>query len=224
VSLGSAPPLVEAEGLAVTASAGGLRVEGLAFRLEAPGALVLVGPVEAASAVLRVILGIDRADAGAVRVLGEAPGSLPRDRAAAVLSRVGFLPRSGALLANLTLRENLLLPLQFHRRLGAAEAERVAAAALARFGLDEAPAVRPEDVPLPVRRRVALARATLLDPELLVLDDPLDDLDEDVAREVAAALTTWSGERPRGLLVASPYARTASTLRALALPLPVTRA
>ena len=215
MSLGSATPLVEAEGLAVTAAAGGLRVEGLAFRLEAPGALVLVGPVEAASAVLRVVLGIDRADAGAVRVLGEAPGSLPRDRAAAVLSRVGFLPRSGALLANLTLRENLLLPLQFHRRLGAAEAERVAAAALARFGLDEAPAHRERDV---------LARATLLEPELLVLDDPLDDLDEDVAREVVAALTTWSRERPRGLLVASPYARTASTLRALALPLPVTRA
>lgn len=224
MSLGSAPPLVEAEGLAVTASAGGLRVEGLAFRLEAPGALVLVGPVEAASAVLRVVLGIDRADAGAVRVLGEAPGSLPRDRAAAVLSRVGFLPRSGALLANLTLRENLLLPLQFHRRLGAAEAERVAAAALARFGLDEAPAVRPEDVSLPVRRRVALARAILLDPELLVLDDPLDDLEEDVAREVVAAVGAWARERPRGVLVTSHLAGIAAALRAPALPLPVIRA
>jgi ABC-type transporter Mla maintaining outer membrane lipid asymmetry ATPase subunit MlaF len=215
---------VEAEGLTVTARAGGLRVDGLAFRLEAPGALVLVGPVEAASAVLRVLLGIDRPDAGVARVLGETPGTLPRGRAAAVLSRVGFLPRSGALLANLTLRENLLLPLQFHRRLGAAEAEVAAAAALARFGLDEAPAARPEDVSLPVRRRIALARATLLDPELLVLDDPLDDLDEDVAREVAAALASWSREQRRGLLIASPYARTASTLRALALPLPVTRA
>ncbi len=219
-----ATPLVEAEGLAVTARAGGLRVEGLAFRLDLPGALVLVGPVEASSAVLRALLGIERPDAGAARVLGESPATLPRARAAALLSRVGFLPRSGALLSNLTLEENLLLPLQFHRHLTAAEAERASAAALARFGLEEAPRVRPEEVSLPVRRRIALARATLLDPDLLVLDDPLDDLDEDVAREVAAALTTWSRERPRGLLVASPLARTASTLRLPALLLPVIRA
>jgi ABC-type transporter Mla maintaining outer membrane lipid asymmetry ATPase subunit MlaF len=224
VSPSTSTPLVEAERLAVTARAGGLRVDGLDLRLEAPGALVLVGPVEAASAVLRALLGIDRPDGGVARVLGETPGALPRAGAAAVLARVGFLPRSGALLANLTLRENLLLPLQFHRHLEGADAERAAAAALARFGLTEAPAVRPEEVALPVRRRIALARAMLLDPDLLVLDDPLDDLDEDVAREVVAALTAWTRERPRGLLVASPYARTASTLRAAALPLPVTRA
>ena len=219
-----ATPLAEAVGLAVTARAGGLRVEGLDFRLEPRGALVLVGPVEAASAVLRSVVGIDRPDAGAARLLGEDPQALPRRPAAALLSRVGFHPRSGALLANLTLRENLLLPLHFHRRLRAAEAERTAAAALGRFGLGEAPEVRPEEVPLPVRRRVALARATLLDPELLVLDDPLDDLEDEVAAEIGAALAAWAREGPRGLLVASHLARTAAALRAPALPLPVIRA
>jgi len=139
-------PLIEAQGLSVTARAGGLRVTGLALRLEAPGSLVLVGPVEAASAVLRALLGVERPDGGVARVLGEDPLALSPARAGELLSRVGFLPRSGSLLANLTLRENLLLPLQFHRRLGAAEMERVTAAALARFGLDDAPEVRPEEV------------------------------------------------------------------------------
>jgi ABC-type transporter Mla maintaining outer membrane lipid asymmetry ATPase subunit MlaF len=219
-----ATPLAEAADLSVTARAGGLRVEALSFTVEAASALVLVGPVEAGSAVLRALVGIEPADAGAARVLGAAPAALPRAQAAALLARVGFHPRSGALLANLTLRENLLLPLQFHRRLGAAEAERRAAAALARFGLAEAPEVRPEEVPTPVRRRIALARAILLEPELLVLDDPLDDLEEDAARDVVAALAAWARERPRGLLVASHHARTAAALRAPALPLPVIRA
>lgn len=218
-----AAPLAEARGLTVTARAGALRVEGLAFRVDPSDVLVLVGPVEAGSAVLRALLGIERPDSGEARVLGELPGTLSRARAAELLARVGFHPRSGSLLANLTLRENLLLPLQFHRRLGAAEAERAVGVALARFGLDAAPEVRPEEASLPVRRRVALARAVLLDPELLVLDDPLDDLEEDVAREVVAALTAWVRERPRGLLVASHLARTAAALRAPALPLPVIR-
>jgi ABC-type lipoprotein export system ATPase subunit len=219
-----AAPLAEAEGLAVTARAGGLRVEGLGFRVEPRGALVLVGPVEAGSAVLRALLGIDPPDAGVTRLLGEDPLALPRARAADLLSRVGFNPRSGSLLANLTLRENLLLPLHFHRRLTTGEAERATSTALARFGLEDAPEVRPEEVSLPVRRRVALARATLLDPELLVLDDPLDDLEDDVAADVAVALTAWAHERPRGLIVASHLARTAAALRAPALPLPVIRA
>ena len=220
----SAATLAEAEGLAVAARAGGLRVEGLGFRVELAGALVLVGPVEAGSAVLRALLGIDRPEAGVARLLGEDPTTLSRGRAADLLARVGFNPRSGALLSNLTLRENLMLPLHFHRRVTAAEAERATAVALARFGLDDAPEVRPEEVSLPFRRRIALARATLLDPELLVLDDPFDDLEDDVAADVAAALGAWARERPRGLLVASHLARTAAALRAPALPLPVIRA
>ena len=219
-----AAPLAEAAGLSVTAREGGLRVEGLAFAVAPAERLVLVGPVEAGSAVLRAVLGIERPDAGVGRVLGEDASALSRARAAALLSRVGFHPRSGSLLANLTLRENLLLPLQFHRRLTTAEAERATAAALDRFGLAGAPEVRPEEVAIPVRRRVALARAILLDPELLLLDDPLDDLEEDVAREVVAAVGAWARERPRGVLVTSHLAGIAAALRAPALPLPVIRA
>ncbi len=220
----AAEPLAEAEGLTVTARAGALRVERLGFRVRPGESLVLVGPIEAGSAVLRALLGIDRPDSGTARVLGAFPGTLPRAEAAALLSRVGWHPRSGALLANLTLRENLLLPLQFHRRPPPDEAARATAAALARFGLEECAEVRPEDVTLPVRRRVALARATLLDPELLVLDDPLDDLEADAARDVLSGLAAWLRERPRGLLVTSHNAGIAAALRAPAMPLPVIRA
>ncbi len=219
-----AAPLAEAEDLNVTARAGALRIAGLAFRIGPGDMLVLVGPVDAGSAVLRILLGMDLPDSGSARILGEQAVTLSRARAAALLSRVGWYPRTGALLANLTLRENLLLPLQFHRDPSAAEAERATSEALARFGLAEVPDVRPEEAPLPVRRRVALARAILLDPELLVLDDPLDDLEDDVARGVVTALSGWVRERRRGLLLTSHRAGVASSLRAPALLLPVIRA
>jgi ABC-type multidrug transport system ATPase subunit len=218
-----AAPLAEAQDLTVIAREGALRVENLAFRLGPGEALVLSGPIEAGSAVLRALVGVEPPASGTARLLGEVPAALSRDAAAAVLARVGWYPRSGALLSNLTLRENLLLPLHFHRP-GAADAEQAVSGALARFGLDGIPELRPEQAPVPLRRRVALARAILLDPELLVLDDPLDDLDEDVAADVLAALAAWARERPRGLLISSHRAGFASTLRAPVVPLPVTRA
>jgi phospholipid/cholesterol/gamma-HCH transport system ATP-binding protein len=219
-----AVPLAEAQDLTVVAREGSLCVERLTFRVERGAALVLAGPIEAGSAVLRALVGVEEPRAGGARVLGERPATLSAAGAAAVLSRVGFYPRSGALLANLTLRENLLLPLQFHRRLAPADAERAVAAALARFGVAEAPEARPDEAPLAVRRLVALARATLLDPDLLVLDDPLDDLDEDLAADVVAALAAWVRERPRGLVVTSHRAGFAPRLGAPVLPLPVIRA
>jgi ABC-type transporter Mla maintaining outer membrane lipid asymmetry ATPase subunit MlaF len=219
-----AAPLAEAEDLGVTARAGSLRVHGLRFELRPGEALVLAGPHEAGTAVLRSLVGLDPPDSGRARVLGEDPASLPRAAAAALLARVGWYPRAGALIANLTVRENLLLPLRFHRRPSEAEAARAASEALARFGLSEAADVRPEEVASPVRRRVALARATLLDPELLVLDDPLDDLEEDVGAELLAALSAWTRERRRGLILAAPRPELAPALGGRALPLPVVRA
>jgi predicted ABC-type transport system involved in lysophospholipase L1 biosynthesis ATPase subunit len=195
-------------------------VDGLDLSLRAGEALHLHGPVEAGSAVLRALMGLERPRAGAARLLGEDPAALPRRRAAGLLARVGWLPRQGALLANLTLRENLLLPLEYH---GLGDAPARAAAALAAFGLEAAPDLRPELVSLPVRRRVALARAVLLEPDLLLLDDPLDDLDEATSASLAAALAAWARRPGHALLVASPDHALAAALGAPRLPLPVTR-
>ena len=186
---------------------------------------MLHGPVEAGSAVLRALLGLRPVEAGQLRLLGVDPAAPRRRARQALLARVGWLPRDGAFVSNLTLRENLLLPVAVHRGLPvlppSGQALALAGEALRCFGLDEAPDLRPEQVPLPVRRRVALARAVILDPELLLVDDPLDDLDEASAAAVVAALAAWAGQGRRGLLVASPDHTLAGALRAGLLPLQV---
>lgn len=214
---GSAAPLAETLALHVVARGGGLSVRGLDLAVRPGEALLLHGPVEAGAAVLRALLGLEPPLGGTARLHGQDPAGLSPRALDAARARVGWLPRDGALLANLTLRENLLLPLQFHR--GAADP----AAALRRFGLDHVPDVRPEYVALPVRRRVALARAVLLDPPLLLLDDPVDDLEEDVAAEVLAALAAWVAGGPRAILAASPDHDLARPLSARLLTLPVIR-
>ncbi|MBK9518069.1 MAG: ATP-binding cassette domain-containing protein [Anaeromyxobacter sp.] len=216
-------PCLEAAGLALDGPDGGPLVRGLDLALRPGQALQLHGPTEAGAAVLRALLGLARPRAGTVRLLGQDPSALRRREAAGLLARVGWLPRDGALLANLTLRENLRLPLEFH--LGHREGEEALAAreaaALARFGLADAPDVRPEHAPLPVRRRLALARAVVLDPALLLLDDPLDDLDEAASAALAADLAAWAGHPGHALLVTSPDPALAAALGARHLDLQV---
>jgi ABC-type multidrug transport system ATPase subunit len=207
--------LVEALGLSVGDRNGVLRVAGLDLRLAAGQAVVLEGPVDARTAVLRTLIGLVRPLAGQVRLLGADPA---RPRGATMLQEVGWLPRQGALLANLTLRENLHLPLEFHRGRGDAALVR---SALRTFGLEEVPDLRPERVALPIRRRVALARAILLEPRLLLLDDPLHDLDDASADALGAALARWARAPGRALLVASHDRDLAAALSASRSVLPV---
>jgi phospholipid/cholesterol/gamma-HCH transport system ATP-binding protein len=188
-------------------------VRGLDLALAAGERIVVGGPVEITSELLRAVMGL-RAASGEVRVLGESLPTLSRAASEAVLSRVGYSPRHGALVSNLPLRDNLLLPLRYHRRLPAGEVPEAAKAAAARFGLAALPAAIPPVVSVLTRRRVTLARATVLGPELLVIDDPTEDLDPGAADEIADRLAAAAGELGAAVLAASNDFRVGAALRA----------
>jgi heme exporter protein A len=150
--------------------------------------LVVFGPNGAGkTTLLRVLSTLLRAHAGSVSVLGK---SLPEE-AWAVRGRVGLLGHEPLLYRELTARENL----RFHARLHDLSAERVEERLAAVSLTDRA------DEPLKTLSRgmvarVAVARATLHDPELLLLDEPWANLDP-AARELIEPLIGASARRTR---------------------------
>jgi heme exporter protein A len=150
--------------------------------------LVVFGPNGAGkTTLLRVLSTLLRAHAGSVSVLGK---SLPEE-AWAVRGRVGLLGHEPLLYRELTARENL----RFHARLHDLSAERVEER-LAAVALTDRAEEPLKTLSRGMVARVAVARATLHDPELLLLDEPWANLDP-AARELIEPLIGASATRTR---------------------------
>jgi heme exporter protein A len=175
-----------------------LEVEGLArhygerealsdvsLSLEAARTLVVFGPNGAGkTTLLRVLATLLRPHAGAVRVLGS---SLPDD-AWAVRGRIGLLAHEPLLYRELTARENL----RFHARLHDVDEERIEEA-LEAVAISARASEPLRNLSRGMVQRVAVARAVLHDPELLLLDEPYANLDPAAIELVEPLIGAASG-------------------------------
>ena len=161
----------------------------VSLSLSAGQTLVVFGPNGAGkTTLLRVLATLLRPHAGDVRVLGS---SLPDD-AWAVRGRVGLLGHEPLLYRELTARENL----RFHARLHGVGADRVEEL-LATVALSERADEPLKTLSRGMVQRAAVARATLHDPELLLLDEPRANLDPAASELVEPLIGAGSG--PSGL-------------------------
>ena len=129
------------------------------------------------STLLKLLIGLLRPTAGTLRVLGEEIGALEGQPRRALLRRIGVMWQQGALLGSLTLRENVMLPIEAHTALPAAARALVAAAKLGLVGLGDATERLPAEISGGMLKRAGIARAMALDPEILFLDEPSAGLD-----------------------------------------------
>jgi phospholipid/cholesterol/gamma-HCH transport system ATP-binding protein len=126
---------------------------------------------------LRLITGQLRADAGRVIVEDRDVATLGRRELYALRRRMGMLFQNGALLTDLDVFENVAFPLREHARLPERIVRNIVLAKLQAVGLRGAARLRPQQLSGGMARRVALARAIVMDPELLLYDEPFAGLD-----------------------------------------------
>lgn len=129
-------------------------------------------------------LGLGHPPAGRVEVFGAPIGDLPYYDLLLFRRRVGYHPAGDGLLQNLTLRDNVALPLRFASDHRLAEVDGRVGQLLEDFRLRSVASLRPAQANEEDRRRTALARAVALDPDLVVLEVPFDGLTSRAAQDV----------------------------------------
>ncbi len=126
---------------------------------------------------LRLIMGQARADGGRLSMFGEDIDSLSRERLYALRRRVGLLFQNGALLTDISVFENVAFPVREHARLPESVLRELVLMKLQAVGLRGAAQLMPAELSGGMARRVALARAIVMDPEVLLYDEPFVGLD-----------------------------------------------
>jgi phospholipid/cholesterol/gamma-HCH transport system ATP-binding protein len=151
---------------------------GLTLRVRRGTITAVMGPSGTGkTTLLRLIMGQISAQSGRVRVFGEDVASLKRPQLYALRQRVGLLFQSGALLTGLSVFENVAFPVREHARLPESVLRELVLMKLQAVGLRGAAALMPAELSGGMARRVALARAIVMDPEVLIYDEPLVGLD-----------------------------------------------
>lgn len=170
-------PIVELRG--VSKSFGRLHVlRDIDLRLERGKTTVVIGESGTGKSVLlKHMLGLLHPDQGEVYVDGRRVDKLREKDWVPVRRRFGYLFQMGALFDSLTAGQNVAFPLQEHTSKSDAEIARIVACKLALVGLDGIQSKMPAELSGGQRKRVALARAIALDPDIIVYDEPTTGLD-----------------------------------------------
>ncbi|HEX5219885.1 MAG TPA: ABC transporter ATP-binding protein [Verrucomicrobiae bacterium] len=140
-----------------------------------PGEIfVIMGPSGSGKSVLlRHIIGLETPNSGEILINGESVHS----ENLASKYRMAMVFQSGALLNSLTVGENVALYLTEHRLKPPAEIRRIVAAKLETVGLKDTEAKFPSELSGGMKKRVAIARALVIEPQLILYDEPTSELD-----------------------------------------------
>lgn len=165
--------------------------------------VILGGSGSGKSTLLRTIGGLVRPHGGSVLVDGEDITRLSESQLYRVRKKLGMMFQQGALLDSLTVFDNLAFPLREHTRLSAREITDAVHACIAAVGLQNVDALLPGQLSGGMVKRVALARAIVREPIILLCDEPFSGLDPISARRIEGLLVDINRRRGVSLIVVS---------------------
>jgi phospholipid/cholesterol/gamma-HCH transport system ATP-binding protein len=147
------------------------------------------------SVLLKLIIGLQQPDGGSVRVEGDDVARLSPQQLNETRKKIGFLFQQGALYDSLTVEENVAFPLRRHAKLSPAEQKDRVRELLAKVGMEKDMAKMPSEISGGMQKRVGLARALALDPDVLLFDEPTSALDPITAGEIGKLILDLKEER-----------------------------
>lgn len=196
-------PVIELKDVSLTLGQGASSVhvlKGVSLNVAGGEATGIVGPSGSGkSTLLMVLAGLERVDAGSVKIAGTELTGLSEDAVAAFRGRnVGIVFQSFHLIPNMTALENVAVPLELA---GHRDAFKVAARELEAVGLGERTNHYPGQLSGGEQQRVAIARALAPEPRILIADEPTGNLDQATGKQVADLLFAKARERGMTLVL-----------------------
>ena len=175
-------------------------LKGIDLDIEAGTSVGLVGPSGSGkSTLLMIMAGLERSDTGSVTVAGSELGPLSEDQLAQFRGRnVGIIFQSFHLVPNMTALENVSVPLELA---GDREAFAKARHELEAVGLGDRLHHYPAQMSGGEQQRVAVARALVVEPEILIADEPTGNLDDDTGTQIVELMFSAQRERRTTLVL-----------------------
>lgn len=153
------------------------------------------------SVLLKLIIRLQVPDSGTIRVAGQELANLDEEQLNEVRKKVGFLFQQAALYDSLTVEENVAFPLRRHTRMSGQERKKRVRELLADVGMDQELGKMPAEISGGMQKRVGLARALALEPEILLFDEPTSGLDPITAGEVGELIVALKRRRKMSAIV-----------------------
>jgi phospholipid/cholesterol/gamma-HCH transport system ATP-binding protein len=165
------------------------------------------------SVLLRMIIGLQTPDSGAVCIHRQDLAGLSLDQLSAVRKKMGFLFQHAALYDSLTVEQNVAFPLQHHRNgMASSELSDRVRKLLAEVGMDGHLDKMPSDISGGMQKRVGLARALALEPDILLLDEPTAGLDPISSAEIDELVLKLQAEHQMASIVVTHDLHSAKTI------------
>jgi len=136
------------------------------------------------SVLLKLLIGLQKADSGSIRIQGQEITTLHFKDLNQVRGKIGFLFQQAALYDSLSIEENVAFPLDRHSDLQRPERKERVHALLETVGMEQHAKKLPSQISGGMQKRVGLARALVLEPEIMLFDEPTAGLDPITAGEI----------------------------------------